>query len=212
MIRTRTWTTLAGAAVLALGATPAFAQDDAEMTDAEMSMDDMTISVAGVEYAFTGLPETVPAGTTLTFTNEGIELHEIIVNRIPDDVEETFEELMALSESGVDLEAEGYIDTDFGDQMLLAMPGEAAEGGIALEQEGRYVALCGIPTGLEPGKLADFGVDISTIGPETDMEELPAEAQAYLEEVMSTGVPHLFNGMIQEFAVVAEGEEMDEAA
>ena len=207
MIRKNGWTILAGAAALALAATPAFAQDDAESP-----MDDMTIAVGGVEYAFTGLPESVPAGTTLTFTNDGIELHELVVNRIADGVDETFEELMALNESGVDLQAEGYIDIEFGDQMLLAMPDETADGGITLEQAGRYVALCYIPTGLEPAKLAEFGVDISAIGPDTDMTELPEEAQAYLEELMVDAVPHIANGMIQEFIVEAAADGTDEEA
>lgn len=207
MTRSRTLGVIAGIAALTLAATPVLAQDDATSDEPMDSMSDMTIEVSGVEYAFDGLPASVPVGTTLTFTNNGIELHEIVVNRLADGVEETFDELMALNESGVDLEAEGYIDTDFGDPMLLAMPGETADGGITLEQEGRYVALCFIPTGLEPAKLAEFGVDVSTIGPETDMAELPEEAQAYLEEIMTTGAPHMAQGMIQEFVVEAAAEE-----
>jgi plastocyanin len=207
MTRKHSWTALAGAALLALAATPAFAQDDAEMP-----MDGMTVAVTGIEYAFTGLPESVPVGTTLTFTNGGVELHEMVVNRIADGVEETFEELMALNESGVDLEAEGYIDTGYGGQMLLALPGQTAEETITLDQEGRYVVLCYVPTGLEPAKLEEFGVDITTLDEDTDMAELPAEAQAYLQEVMTTGVPHLVNGMIQEFTVTAaEGDTEAEA-
>ncbi len=207
MIRKHAWTTLAGAAVLALAATPALAQDDAEMP-----MDDMTVEVTGVEYAFTGLPESVPAGTTLAFTNGGVELHEMVVNRIADGVEETFDELMALNESGVDLEAEGYIDMEFGNQMVLALPGQTSEDSITLEQEGRYVVLCFIPTGLEPAKLAEFGVDITTLGADTDPADLPVEAQAYLEETMTTGVPHLMNGMIQEFTVTAAEGDTEAAA
>jgi plastocyanin len=207
MTRKHSWTALAGAAVLALAATPAFAQDDAEMP-----MDGMTVEVTGVEYAFTGLPESVPVGTTLAFTNGGVELHEMVVNRIADGVEETFDELMALNESGVDLEAEGYIDAEYGNQMVLALPGQTAEDTITLDQEGRYVVLCYVPSGLEPAKLEEFGVDITTLDENTDMAELPAEAQAYLEEVMTTGVPHLVNGMIQEFTVTAaEGDTEAEA-
>ena len=209
MIRKRSWTILAGAAALVLAVTPVLAQDEAEPAE---PMEATVIEVIGVEYAFDGLPESVPAGTTLTFSNDGIELHEIVVNRVADGVEETFEELMALNESGVDLEAEGYIDTDFGDPMLLAMPGQLADGEIKLEQAGRYVALCFIPTGMDPAALEEFGVDITTLGPDTDMEELPAEAQAYLEELMTNAVPHIAQGMIQEFTVTAvEGDMEDEA-
>lgn len=207
MIRKHSLTTLAAAALLALAASPAFAQEEDASAD-----ESVTVEVTGIEYAFTGLPESVPAGTTLAFTNGGVELHEMVLNRIADGVEETFEELMALNESGVDLEAEGYIDMDFGNQMLLAFPGETAEDTVTLDQEGRYVVLCYVPTGLEPAKLEEFGVDITTLDENTDMAELPAEAQAYLEEVMTTGVPHLVNGMIQEFTVTAaEGDTEPEA-
>lgn len=204
MTRSRTLGVMVGSAAMAFsrGVATAVAQDEAPAAPMD-SMTDMTVAVSGVEYAFVGLPESVPVGSTLTFTNDGAEIHEIVVNRIADGVEETFEELLALSET-VDLEAEGYIDTTFGDQMLLALSGQTAEGGITLEQEGRYVALCFIPTGLETAKLLEFGIDIETLGPQTDPADLPPEAQAYLEEVMTNGVPHMANGMIQEFTVVAE--------
>ncbi len=211
MTRTRTLGVVAGMAALVLGATPVFAQDEAPAEPMD-SMATMSVEVTGVEYAFAGLPDSVPLGTTLGFTNGGVELHEMIVNRIADGVTETFDELMALNESGVDLEAEGYIDTAFGEPILMALPGQTAEETITLDQAGRYVVLCFVPTGLVPEKLAEFGVDVTTIGPDTDMADLPVEAQAYLEEVMSVGVPHIVNGMIQEF-VVTEGEmEADTAA
>ena len=60
-------------------------------------MEGLSLDVGGVEYAFTRLPTSVPAGTTLTFTNEGVEIHEMIVNRLADGVTESFEELLALT-------------------------------------------------------------------------------------------------------------------
>ena len=205
MTHTRTLGVAAAVAALALGVTSVAAQDEAPAEPMD-TMADMNVAVSGVEYAFVGLPQSVPVGSTLTFTNDGAEIHEIVVNRLADDVTETFEELMALNASGVDLVAEGYIDTTFGDPMLLAISGQTAEGGITLEQEGRYVALCFIPSGLETAKLMEFGIDPGMIGPNTDLAELPPEAQAYLEEVMTTGVPHMAQGMIQEFTVVAGDE------
>ena len=170
-------------------------------------MDGLSLDVGGVEYAFTRLPTSVPAGTTLTFTNEGAEIHEIVVNRLADGVTETFEELMALNASGVDLAAEGYIDTDFGDPILLAVPGQTGEGSITLEQEGRYVALCFIPSGMEMAKLIELGVDPSTLGPDTDPSTLSPEVQEFLGEVMANP-PHMAQGMIQEFVVTAAGTEV----
>ena len=136
MSRSRTLALVGTAALLLVSAAPVLAQDEAT-TDESMDMEGLTIDVGGVEYAFTGLPTSVPVGTELTFTNNGAEIHEIVLNRVADGVTESFEELMALNESGVDLEAEGYIDTDYGFQMLLAVPGQTAEGSIALDQEGR---------------------------------------------------------------------------
>ena len=193
-------------ATFLLSAAPVVAQDEMA-TDDPMDMEGLTVEVGGVEYAFTGLPTSVPAGTTLTFTNDGAEVHELVVTRLADDVTESFEELMALNESGVDLEAEGYIDTEFGDQMLLAIAGQTAEGSITLEKEGRYVALCFIPTGLESAKLEELGVDISTLGPDTDPSTLSPEVQAFLGEVMANP-PHMAQGMIEEFVVTAEGTEV----
>jgi plastocyanin len=195
-------TLLVSAGLLLASTAAAVAQDDAAM-----DMEGLTIDVGGVEYAFTGLPTSVPVGTTLTFTNNGAEIHEMALNRLADGVTESFAELMALNESGVDLEAEGYIDTDYGYQQLFAVPGQTADGSITLDREGRYVALCYIPSGLEMAKLEELGIDLSTLSPETDPSTLSPEVQEFLGEVMGNP-PHLAQGMIQEFVVTAEGTEV----
>jgi hypothetical protein len=76
------------------------------------------------------------------------------------------------------------------------------KGSFTLEQEGRYVALCFVPTGLSMARLEELGVDASMLGPDTDPASLPAESQAFLNEVMANP-PHAFQGMIQEFSVAA---------
>ena len=205
MSGSRKFAALLMSAVFLLFAAPVLAQDESDGDNA-MDMEGLSLDVGGVEYAFTRLPTSVPAGTTLTFTNEGAEIHEIVVNRLADGVTETFEELMALNDSGVDLAAEGYIDTDFGDPMLLAVPGQTADGSITLEQEGRYVALCFIPSGMEMAKLIELGVDPSDLGPDTDPSTMPEAVQAFLDEVMANP-PHMAQGMIQEFVVTAVGTE-----
>ena len=206
MSGSRKFAALLMSAVFLLFAAPVLAQDESDGDNA-MDMEGLSLDVGGVEYAFTRLPTSVPAGTTLTFTNEGAEIHEIVVNRLADGVTETFEELMALNDSGVDLAAEGYIDTDFGDPMLLAVPGQTAEGSITLEQEGRYVALCFIPSGLEMATLVELGVDPSDLGPDADSSTMPEDVQQFLDEVMGNP-PHMAQGMIQEFTVTAEGTEV----
>ena len=67
----------------ALTAAPATAQEDATAAAP------MTVEVGGVEYAFTGLPTSLPAGTELTFRNDGAEFHELVVARIADDTTES---------------------------------------------------------------------------------------------------------------------------
>jgi plastocyanin len=189
--------------LLAGSAVGVAAQDE----EAEATAEGAVIEVVGVEYAYEGLPTSVPAGTTLTFANDGVEVHEMVLNRIADGVTETFEELLAMDAAGVDLEAEGFIDTDFGGQQLLAVPGQTADDSVTLDDEGRYVVLCFIPTGMEPAKLEELGVDISTLGPDTDPATMSPEAQAYIEEV-SANPPHVAQGMIQEFIVTAAGTEV----
>ena len=46
---------------------------------------------------------------------------------------------------------------------LPAVLASMAEGSITLEQEGRYVALCFIPSGLEMARLIELGVDPSDL-------------------------------------------------
>ena len=99
-----------------------------------------TIDVSAVEYAFQNLPSTLPAGrTAFAFTNEGEEIHEMVLFRINDDVTETIEELLALPEeealgkvvfAGVTFSAQGGTDTE---TIELA--------------PGRYGAVCFIPVG-----------------------------------------------------------------
>lgn len=205
MSRSRTLALVGAAALLLVSAAPVVAQDEAT-TDSTMDMEGLSIDVGGVEYAFTGLPTSVPAGTTLTFTNNGAEIHELVLARIADDVTESFEELLGMEAEGRDPMAEGLITMVGDGQPLIAVPGQTAEGSFTLDQEGRYVALCFVPTGLDMAKLIELGIDPSTLGPDTDPSSMPPEAQAFMEEVMANP-PHIAMGMVQELVVTAEGTE-----
>ncbi|MGD8684264.1 MAG: hypothetical protein PVG27_09970 [Chloroflexota bacterium] len=206
MSRSRTLALVGTAALLLVSAAPIAAQDEAS-TDRTMDMEGLSIDVGGVEYAFTGLPTSVPAGTTLTFTNNGAEIHELVLARIADGVTESLEELLGMEAEGRDPMAEGLV-TMIGDgQPLIAVPGQTADGSFTLAEEGRYVALCFVPTGLDFTTLEELGVDPGTLGPETDPSTLPPDAAAFLEEVMGNP-PHLAMGMVQEFVVTAEGSEV----
>jgi plastocyanin len=174
--------------------------------EADTAGEGAVVDVTGVEYAYQNLPTSIPAGTTLAFSNDGVEFHEMAISRVADGVTESFDELMAINAEGRDLVAEGFVE-DVGDgQPLFAAPGTTAEGGFTLDQEGRYVILCFIPVGANAAKLAEVGVDLSMLGPDTDPSTLSPEAQAVIGEFM-TNPPHFTQGMIQEFVVTAAGTE-----
>ena len=198
MTRSRSLGVVAAVAALALAATPTLAQDEAAT---EMDpMAGMGVEVSGVEYAFSGLPETLEVGSEITFTNDGAELHEIVIVRKAEGVEETIEELLAMEAEGRDPMAEGLVEM-VGEGPLIAMPGTTAEGSLVLDQPGEHVALCFIPQGFDPAVFEAAGVDIMTMGPETDLASLPEEVQAIF-----ANPPHLAAGMIQPFMVTAAEE------
>ena len=201
MSRSRSLALFGATALLLLSAAPVVAQDEAS-PDTTMEMEGLTVEVGGVEYAYTGLPTTLPAGTELTFRNDGAELHELVLVRIADGVTESLEELLAMESEGRDPMAEGLVEM-VGDEPLIATPGEMAEGSLPLEREGRYAALCFIPQGFVPSELEALGFTLEMLGPDPDPADLPPEVQ----EVMANP-PHLAAGMVQEFTVTAEGTEV----
>ena len=85
----------------------------------------------------------MPAGpTVVNFTNDGTELHEIILIRKNDDVTESFDELLALPEKQAMKKT-----TEAG--AAFAFPGEEGQTVVDLAA-GEYIALCFIPVGLTP--------------------------------------------------------------
>ena len=161
------------------------------------------ITVTGYEYAFGDLPVSVPAGTSLAFTNTGAEVHELLVARKNDGVTESWDELIALPEE----EALQKVTT-LGP--LFAAPGEPAAVGIGptgpapmsaitVEQEGSYIALCFIPQGTT--ELPDFGAEPG-VSPEAAASP---DAAASPESGAAQGPPHFVLGMRQEFTVTAAG-------
>ncbi len=202
MSRSRSLALVGAAALLLVSAAPVVAQDEAT-TDDTMDMEALAIDVGGVEYAFTNLPTSVPVGTELTFSNNGAEVHEMVLLRFADGVTESLEDLMAMDAEGRDPMAEGLVEI-VGGMPLFAAPGTTAEGSLTVESEGRHVALCFIPQGL-----TDFSA-LEQIGPDTNPEDLSPELQALM-----ANPPHVALGMVQEFTVTAEGTEvgpMPEAA
>lgn len=142
-----------------------------------------TLEITGVDYAFEGVPETVEAGTQLTFTNASdVEFHEMIMFRIPEGEDRPLAELLALP----DEEAEQAVGAPVG--VAVAMPGEdgqVVEGELIAEEPGRYILLCFIPVGADPEAFAEA------------MQNPGAGEPPQVEG----GPPHVAEGMYAEFTV-----------
>jgi len=150
-------------------------------TDADRGAADGVLEVGMVDYAFAGLPESVPAGTRLTVTNiSEAELHEVVAFRLADDEERSVAELAGLPPDEL-LAALGEPHT-----VLLAAPGGPtipAVGDGILAEPGRYALFCFIPT----------GADID--------EYLTAAATSDGPPQVDGGPPHFVHGMHAELTV-----------
>jgi hypothetical protein len=204
MTRSTIQSALAATVLAALMAGPVAGQAGSpDPTPAGVPIGSDVIEVVGVEYAYVGLPSSVPVGTSLAFDNTGLEFHELALARVADDATESFEELMALGDAAF---GQGKLEI-VEEGVLIANPQEKAEGTLALEREGRYLAICLVPQGMIPSLLSELGVteDMAPV-------DWPPEAQAILENPT-----HATLGMVQEFAVTpapsepGEVPEVDEA-
>ena len=170
-----------------------------------------TITVTGVDYAFEGVPTSVPAGTSFSFTNAGTELHELVVMRKNEGVTESFQEILALPEE------EGITKvTVLGG--VVAGPGESAPAPVPVSEVGEYVVICFIPQGTttlpEPtGSPSATGLAspdatataAATVSPEaTGSPSATGEASPGATG-FAEGPPHFILGMWQEFAVTEAG-------
>jgi hypothetical protein len=159
------------------------AAPDAEAESEDEVVADGEIEVVAVDYAFQELPERVAAGTRLTLRNDAdAELHEIVAFGLPEDEIRTADEIAALPEAELASLFQG--PPAF---VLLAPPGEesfAAVGDGTLEDPGRYLVFCAIPTGADPREYLRLA------------EESPGPPD------VPGGPPHFTQGMYGE--VVAE--------
>ena len=150
--------------------------------------DDAAPASADVEladYSFVGLPDELAAGATLTIDNTSdSELHELVAVRLPDDEERTAEELLALPPGELGAFFPGVAT------VMLQAPGSdetiVAEGDGTLPDAGRYLFLCAIPTGADPGEYLAAA----------------AEAEGGPPQGVAGGPPHFVNGMWAEVTVV----------
>lgn len=139
------------------------------------------IDVTAVDYGYEGLPDTISAGTMLNLFNESDEeLHEIVAIRLDDDDTRTAEDLVGDPEALQALFP--AVST-----VILAPPGEAGFAVVGtgeLTEPGRYLIICAIPTGADPGEY---------LAAAAESEGGPPEVEG--------GPPHFVVGMYTEVVV-----------
>ncbi len=144
-----------------------------------------TVTVTAVDYAFEGVPKSAKAGTTLAFKNASAgEVHEVIVVRLKEGETRPVEELLALPPG----EGEQLFAGEPG--VAVALPGEdgmVVNGSLTLDQPGRYVMFCAIPTGADPQAYRDLFA-----APPSDQQGPPD---------IPGGPPHFTMGMFAELTV-----------
>lgn len=143
-----------------------------------------TVEVAAVDYGFRGLPDRIAAGSRLRLTNDApAELHELVAIRLPDDESRTVEELMDLPSD----ELGALLGAAPPATVLLAPPGAPeieAVGDGTLNQAGRYLIMCSVPTGVDPAEYL-----------------AAAAASAPAPPQVKGGPPHFMNGMVDDLIV-----------
>ena len=176
----RMLTTLALVLVLTLGAAAC------GHASSEEAADDSTVLVTAVDYGYEDLPSSVAAGTELTLTNDSdVELHEIVLVRIPADEDRPVSELVTLPPE----ELFGLVMPNLVG-VSLAPPNEdgmVVEGSLVVAEAGRYALLCVIPTGADPDEYMAAAEDPDREGPPQ----------------VDGGPPHIVQGMFAELTVDA---------
>lgn len=144
------------------------------------------VEITLVDFAFQGLPASVPAGTRLTVKNDSTaELHEIVVFKLPEGETRSAAELSQLSPHD--------LEHAFGGPpvaVLLQAPGGPtipAVGDGVLSEPGNYVIFCFIPTGIDPQEYLDAAAAT---------EEGPPVIEG-------AGPPHFIHGMFADLRVDA---------
>jgi hypothetical protein len=144
-----------------------------------------TFAITGVDFAFEGVPVSMPAGSKLTFTNASdAEAHQLVVLRIPEDEPRSVDALVALPQDEL---FAVFAEEQPPAAVLFAKPGEdgfAAFGDGTIDEPGRYALLCFVPVGADP-------------------DEYLAAAQESQEPVpdVAGGPPHAAEGMFAEISV-----------
>jgi len=154
---------------------------------------DEIVEITGVDYAFTGVPETIPAGPIgMRFTNstQKDEQHEFIIFKKAEGETRTVEEILndpATQEQGPG-EFAGAV---------FATPGTTAGTFLDLAP-GEYIAVCFIPVGSGDHEMPDESAED---GGEDQAADDQPEGEGGGEGDEAGGPPHFVEGMVAEFTV-----------
>lgn len=140
------------------------------------------VELVASDYAFGGLPPTVPAGTPFVVTNtSATELHEFVLLRLADDDDRPIDDI-------VHHDLEATLTSGPPALVILAPPAGAeqivAVGDGTLQEPGRYLAICMIPTGADPAAYLEAAANSGGAPP-----SVPG------------GPPHAMQGMYAEVTV-----------
>ncbi|HEX2029229.1 MAG TPA: hypothetical protein VHF25_14640 [Nitriliruptorales bacterium] len=192
--------------------TPEHFQADAAIDDYvfENCELDAAQEITGEDYAFNGVPATLSAGQVgIRLDNQGREVHEAVIFRINDDVEENIEELLQLPQE----QSEAVVEFK---GVAFAEPDSTGSTVIDLEA-GRYGVVCFIPVGTtsldslfaggpegDDGQASPGGPSPTGTGSPTP-DESPVDGEsptaAGTEGPGEEGPPHFTRGMFAEFEV-----------
>ena len=114
--------------------------------------------ITATDYEFQGVPEIVPAGTTIRLVNASAsEFHTAYIIRLDEGDERTEDELTAIVPD--DLLPHYGPDRGTMQVVIYARPGESQYGmnlgGPRVRTPGRYVILCLVPMGADPAVVED---------------------------------------------------------
>jgi len=149
------------------------------------------VDVLATEYAFGGLPDELPAGPTVVrLTNDGVEVHEIVVFQRLEGATEPLEELLALPDEELGSKIAPVNGT-------VVMPGESGAFVTSFEP-GDYIAICFLPVGNTPEMIEQMMA--APEGTAAADGTAPMDSGA----MDMGGAPHFTEGMVQEFTVVGD--------
>ncbi|MGQ0680382.1 MAG: hypothetical protein ACT4OM_12135 [Actinomycetota bacterium] len=152
---------LVAASALLLGACATDEDTEREVVEKDATAEDSALEIAGTDFAFSGIPATIAAGTLLKFRNDSDkEVHEVVALKISDSETRPLADLLKLSEEELDSLLGGPPAA-----VLVAAPGEAGMavvGDGTLTDPGRYGFVCMIVMVHEIWLLAILSGILST--------------------------------------------------